>query len=62
MDTYTQNLAPPGSPHDTFYRDPTILAAFRNYAYAVVSRYSNSTAILAWELANEVHDLHEESS
>jgi mannan endo-1,4-beta-mannosidase len=40
--------------HDEFYTDDTIINLFtQNYTQAIVSRYSNSTAILSWELAND---------
>ncbi|THX26087.1 cellulase [Aureobasidium pullulans] len=51
MDVYTVNLG--GKYHDDFYRDPKIKAAFKRYVKAMVTRYKNSPAIMAWELANE---------
>ncbi|PBP18175.1 cellulase [Diplocarpon rosae] len=51
MDVYTVNLGFPY--HDDFYREPKIKAAYKNYAAAVINRYKNSSAIFAWELANE---------
>ncbi|PYI27267.1 mannan endo-1,4-beta-mannosidase A [Aspergillus indologenus CBS 114.80] len=36
-----------------FYTNTAIQAAYKNYIKAVVSRYSSSAAIFAWELANE---------
>ncbi len=38
--------------HD-FYRDPGALAVFQGYAAAIVARYRNNPAVLAWEIANE---------
>jgi len=43
----------PGGTHDTFYTDPTIVQAFKNYTSHVVSRFANSSTIFAWELAND---------
>ncbi|KAK4613929.1 putative mannan endo-1,4-beta-mannosidase C [Fulvia fulva] len=51
MDVYTVNLG--GKYHDDFYRLPAIKDAYKRYAKAVVTRYKNSPAIMAWELANE---------
>jgi len=51
MDVYTVNLG--GTYHDEFYYNPKVIAAYKNYVTAVVSRYKNSPAIFAWELANE---------
>jgi len=51
MDVYTANLG--GRYHDDFYRLPRVKAAFKRYVQAFVSRYRDSAAIMAWELANE---------
>ncbi|KAK7429897.1 hypothetical protein QQZ08_003519 [Neonectria magnoliae] len=51
MDVYTTNLG--GRYHDDFYRLPKIKKAFKKYITAMVTRYKNSPAIMAWELANE---------
>lgn len=51
MDVYTVNLG--GKHHDDFYTQPKIIAAFKRYVKVVVERYRHSTAIFAWELANE---------
>ena len=51
MDVYTVNYG--GRYHDDFYRLPAIKKAFKNYISAVVTRYKNSPAIFAWEVANE---------
>ncbi|KAJ7306272.1 mannanase [Mycena albidolilacea] len=53
MDVYTTQLLGPGHPHDTFYTNPTVIAAYKTYVQAIVSRYVNETAVMAWELANE---------
>ncbi|EME85864.1 glycoside hydrolase family 5 protein [Pseudocercospora fijiensis CIRAD86] len=53
MDVYTVNLGGPDPYHDDFYRVPAIKDAFKRYIKAMVSRYKNSPAIMAWELANE---------
>ncbi|KAK7757376.1 hypothetical protein SLS62_000388 [Diatrype stigma] len=51
MDVYTVNLG--GQYHDDFYRLPQIKEAYKRYVEAVVTRYKDSPAIFAWELANE---------
>ncbi|KAM0240068.1 hypothetical protein ACHAP5_008166 [Fusarium lateritium] len=51
MDVYTTNLG--GKYHDDFYSDKKIKKAFKKYIKAMVQRYKNSPAIMAWELANE---------
>ncbi|GAB7361122.1 hypothetical protein MBLNU230_g1157t1 [Neophaeotheca triangularis] len=51
MDVYTVNLG--GQYHDDFYRLPAIKDAYKRYAQAMVTRYKDSPAIMAWELANE---------
>jgi len=52
MDVYLSQLTP-GAYHDTFYTNPTIIAAYKNYVEFVVNRYKTNPAIMAWELANE---------
>jgi len=51
MDVYTTNLG--GSFHDDFYTNPKIIAAYKNYVRAVVTRHLLDPTIFAWELANE---------
>ncbi|KAH8683700.1 glycoside hydrolase superfamily [Ilyonectria robusta] len=51
MDVYTVNLG--GKYHDDFYRLPQIKKAYKRYVKAMVTRYKHSSAIMAWELANE---------
>ncbi|KIA75873.1 Mannan endo-1,4-beta-mannosidase C [Aspergillus ustus] len=51
MDVYTVNLG--GQYHDDFYRLPAIKKAYKRYVKEFVTRYRNSPAIMAWELANE---------
>ncbi|KAF7378392.1 Glycoside hydrolase family 5 protein [Mycena sanguinolenta] len=53
MDVYTTQLLGSGLPHDTFYTNPTVVAAFKTYVKAIVTRYSTENTIMAWELANE---------
>jgi mannan endo-1,4-beta-mannosidase len=36
-----------------FYREPAIKEAFKRYVAAMVTRYRDSPAVMAWELANE---------
>ncbi|EJT97749.1 hypothetical protein DACRYDRAFT_71785 [Dacryopinax primogenitus] len=52
-DLYVQWMADASSPHDTFYTDPTIIAAYQEYVNIMVQRYRNSPAIFSWELMNE---------
>lgn len=42
-----------GQGHDAFYTNTNIKNAYKNYVKAIISRYTNSPAIFAWELANE---------
>ncbi|KAK1762853.1 putative mannan endo-1,4-beta-mannosidase C [Phialemonium atrogriseum] len=51
MDVYTVNLG--GKYHDDFYTVPVIKDAFKAYVKEMVTRYKDSPAIMAWELANE---------
>ncbi|KAL7273326.1 hypothetical protein RUND412_003830 [Rhizina undulata] len=51
MDVYTVNLG--GQYHDDFYHVPRIVAVYKNYVKAFVSRYRDSPAIMAWQLGNE---------
>ena len=55
MDVYVNNTISTGNKyHDLFYTDPTIAEYYQTYIKAVISRFGQSPAILAWELANEV--------
>jgi mannan endo-1,4-beta-mannosidase len=42
-----------GTTKTTWYTDSRVQAQYQAYIKAVVSRYSSSSAIFAWELANE---------
>lgn len=42
-----------GGSHTTWYTNTAAQAQYRTYIKAVVSRYTTSTAVFAWELANE---------
>ncbi|KAF7377330.1 Glycoside hydrolase family 5 protein [Mycena sanguinolenta] len=53
MDVYTVQLLGSGLPHDTFYTNPTVVAAYKAYVQAIVTRYLTEDTIMAWELANE---------
>ncbi|KAJ6608960.1 CEL4b mannanase [Mycena sp. CBHHK59/15] len=53
MDVYTAQILGSGQFHDLFYTNPTVIAAFKTYVQAVVTRYANEPTIMAWELANE---------
>ncbi len=54
MPTYVNNLVGVGASHTNFYNNPIVVNQFKHYITAIVSRYKNSSAIFAWELANEV--------
>ncbi|PYH48051.1 glycoside hydrolase 5 family protein [Aspergillus saccharolyticus JOP 1030-1] len=51
MDAYVTAYG--ASTKTDFYTNTAIQAAYKTYIKAVVSRYSSSSAIFAWELANE---------
>jgi len=53
MDVYVNQLLGNGSPHDWFYTNSTVIAAYKNYVKTFVTRYLNEPGIFAWELANE---------
>ncbi|KAJ7208841.1 glycoside hydrolase superfamily [Mycena pura] len=46
MDVYAAQLIGSGQPHDVFYTNPTIIAAFKTYVQAVVSRYANEPGVM----------------
>ncbi|KAF9234130.1 glycoside hydrolase family 5 protein [Melanogaster broomeanus] len=50
MDVYVNQILGTGQPHDYFYTDSKIIAAFQNYVKAWVERYTDEQTILAWEL------------
>lgn len=54
MNAYIHGFAS-GADMTTWYTNSDTQAAYRAYIKAVVSRYINSDAISAWELANEPH-------
>ncbi|KAJ7940646.1 glycoside hydrolase family 5 protein [Mycena leptocephala] len=51
MDAYVRAFG--ADSHDAFYTNETIITAFENYTMQIVSRYVNSTSVLAWEIAND---------
>jgi mannan endo-1,4-beta-mannosidase len=53
MDVYVNQLLGNGSPHDWFYSNATVVAAYKNYVKTFVTRYLDEPGIFAWELANE---------
>ncbi|KAJ3967454.1 glycoside hydrolase [Lentinula raphanica] len=53
MDVYVNQLLGQGQPHDFFFTNATVIAAYKNYVKTFVTRYLNEPGILAWELANE---------
>ncbi|KAF6235215.1 hypothetical protein HO173_006409 [Letharia columbiana] len=50
---YVNNLLGDGQSQAEFYTNPTVVNAFKNYVSDIVTRYQDSPAIFAWELANE---------
>ncbi|KZV63769.1 glycoside hydrolase family 5 protein [Peniophora sp. CONT] len=52
-DVYVTQLLGPNLPHDYFYTNATVIAAYKNYVKTFVTRYLNEPTILAWELMNE---------
>ncbi|VDB87427.1 unnamed protein product [Peniophora sp. CBMAI 1063] len=52
-DVYVTQLLGPNLPHDYFYTNATVIAAYKNYVKTFVSRYADEPTILAWELMNE---------
>ncbi|GJE97823.1 glycoside hydrolase family 5 protein [Phanerochaete sordida] len=52
MDVYVNQILGSTS-HDLFYTNAQVIAAFKNYIKAFVSRYVNEPTILGWELSNE---------
>lgn len=52
MDMYVSQLTG-GSTHSDFYTNDKVMSAYKNYVKTVVTRYKSSSAVLAWELANE---------
>lgn len=52
MDVYVRQLGE-NLAHDQFYTNQTLINAFQNYITQLVSRYVNSTAVFAWEIAND---------
>ncbi|TFK54791.1 glycoside hydrolase [Heliocybe sulcata] len=53
MDAYVKAFVGTTSNHDQFYTNEKILNSFMNYTTQIVSRYVNSPAVFAWELAND---------
>ena len=49
-DVYVTQLLGSGQPHDFFYSNATVIAAYKNYVKTFVSRYVNEPTILAWEV------------
>ncbi|KAJ7849909.1 glycoside hydrolase superfamily [Mycena leptocephala] len=53
MDVYTAQILGSGQPHDAFYTNAAVVAAYKTYVQAIVTRYLTENMIMAWELANE---------
>ena len=51
---YVNNVLGDGHSQAEFYTNPAVVNAFKNYVSEIVTRYKDSPAIFAWELANEV--------
>ena len=54
MPTYVENMVGNGQSQTNFYNNPIVVNQFKTYTATIVNRYKNSSAIFAWELANEV--------
>ncbi len=52
--TTSTTLLGDGQSQVEFYTNPTVVNAFKSYVSEIVTRYKDSPAIFAWELANEV--------
>ncbi|KAJ7648875.1 glycoside hydrolase superfamily, partial [Mycena rosella] len=52
-DVYVTQILGAGQPHDFFYSNAKVVAAYKNYVETFVKRYVNEPTILAWELMNE---------
>ncbi|CAD6572759.1 MAG: hypothetical protein ASARMPREDX12_005433 [Alectoria sarmentosa] len=50
---YVNNVLGDGHSQAEFYTNPAVVNAFKNYVSEIVTRYKDSPAIFAWELANE---------
>lgn len=59
MTTFADDLPPffflrtPANKSTQFYHVPKIVNSYKDYVKTFVSRYKNSPAIMAWQLANE---------
>ncbi|KAG1875484.1 glycoside hydrolase family 5 protein [Suillus subalutaceus] len=53
MDVYVDQILGEGQPHDYFYSNPEVIAAFQNYVKVWIERYIEEPTIFGWELANE---------
>ncbi|KAI0266756.1 glycoside hydrolase family 5 protein [Gloeopeniophorella convolvens] len=53
MDVYVNQIVGSDQPHDLFYTNANVIAAFKAYITTFVGRYVNEPTILGWELANE---------
>ncbi|KAI0715206.1 glycoside hydrolase [Earliella scabrosa] len=56
-DLYVNWIAGAGQPHDVFFTDRRIIAAYQSYVKTIVERYRDSPTIFAWELMNEARCL-----
>ncbi|PFH54361.1 glycoside hydrolase family 5 protein [Amanita thiersii Skay4041] len=52
MDAYVRGLGG-AQEHDQFFRNETLIGAYKNYTTHIVTRYKNSPRILSWEIAND---------
>ncbi|KAF8440316.1 glycoside hydrolase family 5 protein [Boletus edulis BED1] len=53
MDVYVDQILGQGQPHDYFYTDPKVIAAYKKYVKVWIERYIDEPTIFGWELANE---------
>jgi mannan endo-1,4-beta-mannosidase len=51
MDVYVREFGL--KDHDEFYKNPSLVDAFKNYTSQVVKRYVNKPSLFGWELAND---------
>ena len=52
MDAYVREFGCSGE-HSEFYTNRTIIEHFKTYIRSIVSRYKDSKALFAWEIAND---------
>jgi endo-1,4-beta-mannosidase len=58
MDVYTHQILGSSAPHDDFYTNAQVVAAYKNYIKTFVGRYVNEPTIMAWELGKMVQRVY----